>query len=355
MKRFWQYTVAALLGLVSLTPAWAQQGGNLGGPQAANPNAPLRIPNAQLQQNQLQQNQQNPVNPAQGVNRVPGQGRLPEQPANGQFLGNNQQGQNFNNQANAVDEFGARVGDANQVIADQLGIDPPNAAVGNMLQSRHSHRGMDQLIGSGPGFMPANLSPVYGGTSSLEEGILTGQARLLQGAGEYNRNSAEALKAREQARALYLENARTGLKTYFELKEINAQYRAANAPPPLTKEKLDQWNREDQPARLSRREYNVDTGQISWPAVLMTAPFDAERMQLELLFARRTANEFGAASDFYRLVHQSTSRMADRLKSYLQSGEKFFSDQEYVAAKNFLESLAHEARLAPDLQGIAAK
>lgn len=351
MKRFWHYSVAALLGCVSLSPALAQQ---------ANQNAPFRIPNGQLQQNQIQQAQQNPangINQAQGVNRNPGQDRLQDVPRNQQFLGNNQQGQNFNNNQNAVDEFGARVDVANQRIADQLGLDVPqnqNQPGGGVLQPSHSRRGMDQLYGSGPGFTPANFSTMYGGTSSLEEGILTGEARYLQGAGEYNRNTAEALKAREQARALYLENARTGLKTYFELKEINAKYRAAMAPVPLTKEKLDQWNREDQPERLTRREYNVDTGTIAWPSVLATAPFDASRTQIEALFARRTANEYGVSSDFYRMVHQETERMSATLKSYLRSEDKFFSDQEYMAAKNFLDSLANEARLAPDLQGLAA-
>lgn len=344
MKRFWQYSLAVLLGVASFAPALAQQ---------ANPVAPFRIPNAQLKQNQLQQAQQNPINQAQGVNRVPGQGPLGEAQPNRQFLGTNQQGQNFNNNQNALDEFGARVDRANQ-IADRLNIDlPRNQAVGNMLQPSHSRRGMDQLYGSGPGFMPANFSS-FGGTSSIEEGILTGEARYLQGAGEYNRNTAEALKAREQARALYLENARTGLKTYFELKEINAKYRAAHAPLPLSKETLDRWVRQDQPARLTHREYNVDTGRISWPSLLMTAPFDAERIQLESLFARRTAGEFGVASDFYRTVQLTTDQMSERLKSYLQNGDKFFSDQEYMTAKNFLESLAFEARLAPDLQGLAA-
>jgi hypothetical protein len=354
MKRFWQYSLAILLGVASYAPLSAQQPQPrvVGGQQAANPAAPFRIPNGQLQQNQIQQNQNNGINPAQGVNRFPGQGGPRDAQRNQQFLGTNQQGQNFNNNQNAVDEFGARVDRANQVIADQLDIDVPQN--GNFLQPSHSQRGMDQLMGSGPGFSPANLTPMYGGTSSIEEGILTGEARYLQGAGDYNRNTAEALKAREQARAIYLQNVRTGLKTYFELKEINAKYRAATAPMPLTKEKLDQWNLQDQPVRLSRREYNVDTGRIVWPAVLMTAPFDAERIQLEALFARRTANEFGVASDFYRMVDLATDAMSARLKTYLQNGDKFFNDQEYMAAKNFLESLANEARLAPDLHGLAA-
>lgn len=195
----------------------------------------------------------------------------------------------------------------------------------------------------------------YGWHASTEaEGFYTGQGRFLQGAGQYNKDTAAAMVLREQARSLYQDNYRDGLKTYFDLKRINAQYRAEMGPTPVSKEKLDQWNLEDQPNRLTKREYNSDTGRVLWPSVLMTPAFDAYRSQVEELFARRTASEFGVNSDFYRLVNQDTSAMRTILKAYLRSEDRFFSDQEYIAAKNFLDSLAHEARLAPDLDGLAA-
>lgn len=195
----------------------------------------------------------------------------------------------------------------------------------------------------------------YGWHASTEaEGYFTGQGRLLQGAGQYNKDTATAMVLREQARSMYQDNYRDGLKTYFDLKRINAQYRAEMAPTPVSKEKLDQWNLDDQPNRLSKREYNSDNGRLQWPSVLMTPVFEAYRTQLEDLFARRTANEFGVNSDFYRLVNHDASAMRNILKAYLRSEERFFTDQEYIAAKNFLDSLAHEARLAPDLDGLAA-
>ena len=207
----------------------------------------------------------------------------------------------------------------------------------------------DVIVGSGPGMYG------YGWHASTEaEGYYTGQARLLQGAGDYNRNTAAAMVLREQARGMYQDNYRDGLKTYFDLKRINADYRAETAPAPLTKEKLDEWNRQDQPTRLSKRDYNSDSGQIRWPAVLQTPAFDAYRAQVEELFARRTANEYGLTSDFYRSVNADTGAMQTILKAYLKSEDRFFTDGEYIAAKNFLSSLAHEARLAPDLDGLAA-
>jgi hypothetical protein len=207
----------------------------------------------------------------------------------------------------------------------------------------------DTIVGSG-GYWDG----YYGHASTEAEGILSGTGRLLQGAGEYNRNTAQGLIFREQARALYQDNYRNGLKTYFDLKRMNAAYRAETGPVPVSKEKLDQWNQEDQPVRLTKREYNSDTGRVQWPSVLMAPVFDSYRLQMEDLFARRSANEFGVNSDFYRIVKRDSTAMQNLLKAYLKSEEKFFSDQEYIAAKNFLDSLAHEARLAPDLDGLVA-
>jgi len=191
-------------------------------------------------------------------------------------------------------------------------------------------------------------------SSTIDEGILTGQSRLLQGAGIYNALSAEAYNRYQDGYAKELDNKQRYVKTYFEAKRLNASYRAETMPAPLSKQKLDQWNQEDQPSRLSRREYNSDTGNVVWPAVLQAQVFDNNRLLLEDLFARRTANEFGVNSPFYRQVQANTAQIKDQLKSYLRSEDKFFSDQEYVAAQNFLNSLQQEARLAPDLDGLAA-
>jgi hypothetical protein len=365
MKRFWQISVGMVLGLASISPSMGQQATT---PQHNGQNAynkqfrapiPPRVPVGQ-QQAQAQQQQTNPVNggalQAQGVNRVPGQqGVVTQQPQNQQFLGNNQQAAAPVQPQNQLDEFGANVNQANRVIAAenqrQQALSNGNT---NTLQNGTQGAGNEQLYANDSGFVPANLTGSYGGTSSIEEGILSGQGRAMQGAGEYNRNSAEAMKALEQARALYLENARTQLKTYFELKELNAKYKSARMPMPISKEKLDEWNRDDQPERLSRRQYNSDTGRVQWPSCLMVAAFDDYRMEVDALFARRTANEYGVSSDFYRAVHQESAKMQNILKAYLRSEERFFTDQEYIAAKNFLDSLAHEARLAPDLDGLAA-
>lgn len=194
----------------------------------------------------------------------------------------------------------------------------------------------------------------YHHASTFEEGVLTGQARYLQALGQYNQLTADALVRREEARAKFYDNEKSRVATHFEIKKINADYRAQYKPQPLTKTVLDQRNLQDQPKRLTSREYNVDSGSLQWPAALQAEPFDGHRLVLDNLFNRRSAGEFGPNSKFYLEVSKTTAQMKDMLLKYSKSPDCWFRQQEYVGAKNFLDSLTQEARLAPNLEGLAA-
>jgi hypothetical protein len=188
----------------------------------------------------------------------------------------------------------------------------------------------------------------------LRRGVLTGQARYLHGLGLYYQLREDARNRYEEARAKAIQNEELRVNTYFRIKSINAQHRAQFKPQPLTKQTLDQWNLADQPKRLTRWEYNADTGSLQWPAVLQAKEFERERQLVDNLFSRRSAGEFGPNSQFYLDVKNITSRMKDMLLKYSKSPECWFGQQEYVGAKNFLDSLTQEARLAPNLEGLAA-
>jgi hypothetical protein len=363
MTRLWKLSVALLLGLSTL-PALAIEPNVRALPRAnhtgftdrrlfdarslpAAPNIQPNIQNVQraaaMQQQAVQVNRP-PAFPAQGVNTLPGQGPSAPVPNN---LGNNMQGQPFVNPNNLLDEFGAPIQRA-QAFQNQQNQQNQFGQSGISPQ-----RNIDPAIANS-GFVSGAPIGAGGFASTVDEGLLTGQARAMQGAGEYNRNTAEAVKTLELARAIALDNARNGLKTYFELKRINADNRAKISGGPISKEKLDEWNRQDQPDRLTRAQYNTDTGSIRWPALLQLDAFADQRIVLEELFARRTAGEFGPHSDFYRQVAHATQVLKDRLKDSLRNDEKFYTDEEYISSQNFLSSLAHEARLAPDLDGLAA-
>lgn len=211
--------------------------------------------------------------------------------------------------------------------------------------------------------LPASATPpqasaapwfAYHHASTFEEGVLTGHARLLHAQGLYNQLTADAYNRYQEGYTKELYNKQLRVETHFKIKQINRDYVAQNKPQPFSREKLDQWNQQDQPERLTRREYNTDTGSLQWPAVFQARIFDRHRLVLDDLFARRTAAEFGASSPFYQHVNLTASQMRDILKSYLKSEDRWFSAQEYTAAQNFLNGLTQEARLAPDLDGLAA-
>ncbi len=191
-------------------------------------------------------------------------------------------------------------------------------------------------------------------SSTVEEGVLTGQARYLHGMGLYLQLREDARNRYEEARAKAIMNEQLRVSTYFKLKTINVEYRAQYKPQVLTKAVLDQRNLADQPKRLSSREYNVDSGSLQWPAALQAKEFDRHRLVLDTLFNRRTAGEFGPNSQFYLNVNTTTSQMKDMLLKYYKSPDRWFGQQEYVGAKNFLDGLTQEARLAPNLEGLAA-
>ena len=182
----------------------------------------------------------------------------------------------------------------------------------------------------------------YRHASTLQEGVLTGRARLLHAKGLYNQLTADAYVRAQEGYTKQLENRQLEVATHFKVKQINADYRAQTMPRPLSKEKLDQWNQQDQPGRLSRQEYNSDTGSLQWPAVLQAQVFDNHRLVLDDLFARRSAGEFGVNSPFYQTVNSNSAQMRDMLKRYLKSEERWFSAQEYTAAQNFLNGMVQK-------------
>ena len=218
-------------------------------------------------------------------------------------------------------------------------------------------------VASAQPYAPASSTPpqasdnpwfAYRHASTYEEGVLTGQARYLHGLGLYYQLREDARNRYEEARSKFYDNEKKRVSTYFEIKAINEARRAEKAPPVLTKAVIDEWVRQSQPKRLTPREYNVDSGSLQWPAALQAKEFDAQRLVIDNLFSRRTAGEFGTNSRFYLETRNRTSLMKDMLLKYLKSPDCWFGQQEYMGARNFLDSVSQEALLAPNLEGLAA-
>jgi hypothetical protein len=178
--------------------------------------------------------------------------------------------------------------------------------------------------------------------STAEEGYLAGLGFLTRSQGEANYfNSLAAINGQE-AYNRYLQNREKRTETYFRMQQINRAAREAQRPQPLSFERYVALARQQTPEPLSDREYDRTSGS------LLAGPvghggFQAERE------AARTAPIWSvirlmpaAASAFHRTVWQLAQAMDLKLKQ--KAGQ--VGSAEYLASKNFIQSLSYEAAAA---------
>ena len=132
-----------------------------------------------------------------------------------------------------------------------------------------------------------------------------------------------------------LENQMKATQTYFEMRRYNTEARNAARSPPLSTEQLVRIARNAAPDALTSTQLDPLTGSINWPAVLRAPAYEAARTRVERLFQDRAAGSLNfsdvqqAVRDFQEQLRQDIDRMPAN---------------EYVAARRFLDSLAHAAR-----------
>jgi hypothetical protein len=202
------------------------------------------------------------------------------------------------------------------------------------------------------GFYP-NGGYYYGGgyhSSTAEEGYLAGLGHLARSTGEGNYfNSLAAINGQE-AYTRYLQNREKATETYFRMQQINRAAREAQRSQPLSFERYVALAKQQVPETLSDREYDRTMGRLNWPALLQGEEFAVEREALDRAYMARTPADAGAASAFHRNVWQLTQAMEARLKEKVgHTGAA-----EYIASKNFLQSLSYESQQPLVLRAVAA-
>jgi hypothetical protein len=105
---------------------------------------------------------------------------------------------------------------------------------------------------------------------------------------------------------------------------------------------VERINQSRTPARLTAAELGFD-GALQWPAVLQQPKYDPLRSKLSELFASRVSGDTAPSISFYGQVQTVTQSLKSLLRDELPS----LSSGDYLAARRFLNSLAHEARFAP--------
>jgi hypothetical protein len=179
---------------------------------------------------------------------------------------------------------------------------------------------------------------------------LIGSGELVRGIGEAVRNGSEAAINIEQAKSQYLKNNYDASKTFWDKRLLWVENSAYHRGRPLSSEQLRQIARDAAPRRLGILQLSPATGEINWPAGLLRPEYNELRSVLEDVFANRTPSNSGVGSSTEVAATRITAVMQDDLKSQIRE----MTPNEYIAAKNFLRSLAYEARFMPGAEQVAA-
>lgn len=178
-------------------------------------------------------------------------------------------------------------------------------------------------------------------SSTATEGYLRGAATVVQAAGQKDYLDSVAAVNYQEALRRRISNSGLYVKTYFENKEINRQFREKYATVPPTKEQWERITEASLPDRLTAEQYDANTGRLVWPHILRSDHYTAFRNRIDDLFASRTPENSGDGSPAQREL----SRLIDGMKLLLKDNIDSVSASQYGAAKWFLMSLDYEAQL----------
>jgi len=178
----------------------------------------------------------------------------------------------------------------------------------------------------------------YHHASTAAEGAARGMADVVRSQGAANLMNSEAAINVEEARKKYIENRLQGTQTYFQMKSINQQYRAAQRKPPPTQQQAIRMSQGRLPDRLSANRIDPLTGELAWPLGLRMDSLKDDRERLDKLYAERADKGF-LTPDQYVEVKQLTSAMTEELRKYAPK----LGGNVSIEARKFLESLAYEA------------
>jgi len=173
-------------------------------------------------------------------------------------------------------------------------------------------------------------------SSTAAEGIQRGFADVVRSAGEADLNHSAAAQNWEQARSMRMDNHLQYANTYFQMRQINRQARAAEAGPRLSTEQLFRIAQEQAPNRLSNSDLDPLTGDITWPIVLQDTPFAEYRQTLTNLFADRAREGGTVTISELGEIRRTTDAALATLKENIRN----YPANDYLRARRFLENLS---------------
>jgi len=175
--------------------------------------------------------------------------------------------------------------------------------------------------------------------STAQQAADYGMASMMRAQGYQNLQNSEAAKNYEQAKTLEIDNRKKWTETYFEMRKINRQARAEEAPPKVSHETAIRLSQKMASPRLGATQLDPVTGHIEYPLVLQDSIFEPYRTELDAQFAKRSTSGSGLQFDQWQAIQQTVSKFIEVLKEHIDD----YPAGEYGKARVFLNSLANEA------------
>jgi len=180
--------------------------------------------------------------------------------------------------------------------------------------------------------------PVGYHSSTAAEGAMRGMADVVRSQGQANLDNSAAAINYGIARSQEMDNYKKHVDTFFQARQANRAYRAAERGPPPTMEQLVRFAQMGKPKPLSPSQLDMVTGDIHWPGPLQEEAFANDRETIQAAFAGRSAGGAMGFSDLMT-VRKTTDSMLAQLKGNIRD----LPPDAYMESKRFLESLAYEA------------
>lgn len=187
---------------------------------------------------------------------------------------------------------------------------------------------------------PAVLS--YGYSSTLQEGILRGEADWMRGYGEGHRSLGEAACYAQTARAQALQNSQASFELYWHKKQLYREYRES-----LSGRATKTTSQEAGYRRTKRPSVSpfAKNGQIMWPGAVKRKESGKAQDELQAVFAAKAAGrDTTVGTSDYRKAKAAIAKIHDDLKKNVRS----LPCDEYSAALGLLRTLEQEINRRPE-------
>ena len=180
-----------------------------------------------------------------------------------------------------------------------------------------------------------------GYASTAQQGADYGMSEVLRAEGTKNVLDSQAAKNWQEAKTLEIQNKLRWTETYFEMRKVNKEARAAEAGPPVTQEQAIRMAKMAAPARLGSTKLDPVTGHIAYPMILTQDVYKTYRDKLDHLFAERAASGGSIRYEQFQDIQLTVSQFIEALTKRVND----YPAGDFGSARTFLDSLAHEARM----------